>query len=134
MADRAFKPGPQALEPKTVLLTAQVAIGAIGAPTLSAANSKGFKSVTRNSAGNYTFTLGTPSGATDKYQKIAFVGVEFVRIDAATAPAAPLVSVVARTPSSGTFQILCEDADTPAATDPASGETMLLTVLAVNGS
>jgi hypothetical protein len=37
---------------------AKVAIGAAGAPTLDAANSKGVLSVTRNSAGDYTFVFG----------------------------------------------------------------------------
>lgn len=40
-----------------VSLYAQVAIGATGAPTLSAANSKGIASIARNSAGKYTITL-----------------------------------------------------------------------------
>ena len=43
--------------------------------TLSASKSVGVKSLTRNSAGDFTLVLGTPSGDTDKYNH--FFGAYF---------------------------------------------------------
>lgn len=57
MANRYMNQFSSSFVKGKVSLYAQVAIGATGAPTLSAANSKGIASVARNSAGKYTITL-----------------------------------------------------------------------------
>jgi hypothetical protein len=57
MANRSFHPFKGALEIDVAVLYGQFAVGASGAPTLSAQASKGIKSVVRNSAGKYTVTL-----------------------------------------------------------------------------
>jgi hypothetical protein len=64
MAERRFDQFRLQLEHKVVDLFASVAIGSTGAPTLSAANSKGIASIARNAAGKYTITL------QDVYQRL----------------------------------------------------------------
>jgi hypothetical protein len=99
----------------------KVAIGATGAPTLS--RGKGVASIVRNSAGNYTITLN------DSYNALLNVIPQFV---AASGPAAPLVSVVSESVDSAkTIVIQCADI-AEAATDPANGETLLLTLSLAN--
>jgi hypothetical protein len=66
MANRSFQ-RLQALDKEIKIIHGQFAVGGSGAPTLSASKSVGVKSVTRNSAGDYSVVLGTPSGDTDKY-------------------------------------------------------------------
>lgn len=46
------------LEADPIIVFAVVGIGATGAPTLDALKSKGVESIVRNSAGDYTITLG----------------------------------------------------------------------------
>ena len=66
MANRSFQ-RLQALDKEIKVIHGQFAVGTTGAPTLSASKSVGVQSVTRNSAGDYSIVLGTPSGAVDKY-------------------------------------------------------------------
>ena len=66
MANRSFQ-RLQALDKQIKVIHGQFAVGASGAPTLSASKSVGVKSVTRNSAGDYSIVLGTPSGDSDLY-------------------------------------------------------------------
>lgn len=106
-------------ERDVVNVIAKITIGATGAPTLTQA--KGIASITRNSAGNYTVAL--------KDRAYLFLGMSCnFLVAAAAAPAAPIVTVVSETvnSSSPAVVIQCFDADTPAATDPAEGEIMLL--------
>ena len=74
MANRSFQ-RLQALDKQIKIVHGQFAVGGSGAPTLSASKSVGVKSVTRNSAGDYTLVLGTPSGDSDKYSH--FFGMYF---------------------------------------------------------
>jgi hypothetical protein len=70
MADRSFHRHLGSLEIDVVTLYANVSIGATGAPTLNTSpGSKGITSVTRNSAGDYTFQFD------DKYQKLLWADV-----------------------------------------------------------
>ena len=87
MANRSFTDYALTLEKSPVTLYGDVQVGAVGAPTVVTKNSKGIKSVVRNSAGRYTITL------SDTYFK--FFGVD-VTIVASGGPAAPLVSVVSQ--------------------------------------
>jgi hypothetical protein len=72
MAARRFEQFQLSLEKKVVSLWGKVAIGSTGAPTINAAQSQGIKSITRNSAGNYTVTL------QNTYQRILFFDVAIV--------------------------------------------------------
>jgi len=104
---------------------ARVSFGASGAPTLDAKNSPGIVSVTRNSAGNYTFVFGTNSQiALDTYNYLLDVGARFV---SSSAPAAPgmyvsnnQINVV------GVASITLQFNAAGVAADPASGESVLL--------
>jgi hypothetical protein len=100
-------------EKKVVDLFAKVTFGSSGAPTLVVAQSKGVKSIARNSAGDYTVTLG------DKYPTLLGVKHTFAN---ATAPAAPAMYVKASTTS--TIEVVFNAVGT--ATDPASGEAVYL--------
>lgn len=70
MANRNFFREASTLERAPATLYMQVAIGATGAPTLSAANSQGIRSIVRNGAGDYTVTFGSSTpAATDTYNR-----------------------------------------------------------------
>lgn len=123
MADRMFTQGLGQLEKRTVTLMGEVTIGATGAPTLVTAKSKGIKSITRVSAGQYRVVL------QDTYVRLFACWVAFL---ADAAPAAPAVNtMVTGTNTSNraspqiTFQ--CRS-NAGAATDPASGEVMALEI------
>ena len=66
MANRMFN-RLQALDKEIKVIHGQFAVGTTGAPTLTVSKSVGVKSVTRNSAGDYSVVLGVPGGDTDKY-------------------------------------------------------------------
>jgi hypothetical protein len=107
---------------KPVELWCQVAIGATGAPTLSATKSKGITSVVRNSAGRYTITLN------DKYQELYGAYPMFVLAAGAygTSAASDMVvrsaAVTAATPT-----VVVEFLDgTGAANELANGVTLYL--------
>lgn len=103
----------------------QVAIGATGACTLSAANSKGIVSVTRNDTGLYTFVFGTNSTSLDKYYH--FCGLTVSWVNSGSAPDAPIVYVVAdnSAAAAASIQIQCLSVAGSAA-DPGTGELMLV--------
>ena len=111
-------------EKRVTALFAKVTFGATGAPTISASNSKGILSVTRNSAGTYTFVFGSGSGVSlqkDSYVKLMGAGV--VMNSGASAPAAPAMYIKADNSSStslASIQIVMNAGGT--ATDPATGE------------
>lgn len=147
MANRDFQKNIQTPSAKLVLLQAQVKFAAAGAPTLqqwnpvtrafSAAPSagwKGVKSVSRTSAGLFVVTL------MDAYNQVLGVNVSFdtTLISAQAAPAAPLYYAYGSGPTAsvndsinlttgGTFTLATLNTSA-AATDPASGEFMLLTL------
>lgn len=104
-----------------VVLFLKAAIGATGAPTLNTAKSSGISAISRTGAGAYTITL---SG---KYKSLAGLHGQF--IDSGGICDAPIVTVIADNASSGTIKIACfADDGSSTATDPGSGETMLLTI------
>ena len=114
------------LEKTIVTLYADVTIGGTGAPTLVAANSKGIKSIVRNSAGNYTITL------QDQYTRMYSFWVEFIKATAPTSPAMGIVAVNTKAAGGGTINFVNYSATTP--TDPASGEEMLCEINLSNSS
>lgn len=125
MANRYFTQFRFSLEKMVVDLFGSVTFGASGAPTLSAINSKGIKSITRVSAGLYDIVLGVGS-AQDVYPALLVVDHKFLN---ATAPAAPLMYIVSEsvaTPTTGKVRIQFTAVDGTTATDPASGEVVKL--------
>ena len=74
MANRSFQ-RLQALDKQIKVIHGQFAVGASGAPTLSASKSVGVKSITRNSAGDYSLVLGAVGGDSDLYSH--FFGAYF---------------------------------------------------------
>lgn len=121
MANRYQYQFSTTMEKKIVNLFAKVTFGATGAPTLDAVNSKGVVSVTRNSAGTYTFVFGTKAGMLDTYVKL--VSLDVIYNSGASAPAAPSIYVKANniaTVNTSSLQVVVNAAGT--ATDPATGE------------
>jgi hypothetical protein len=125
MANRSFQ-RLQALDKEIKIIHGQFSVGGSGAPTLSASKSVGVKSVTRNSAGDYSVVLGTVGGDADLYSH--FFGGYF-DIQKSTAlggtsggmafqlKAAPTVS------TNGTVNFIALDKD-GAAAEIGSGETV----------
>jgi hypothetical protein len=106
---------------------AKASIGASGAITVSAANSKGISSIVKEStAGQYTVTFGTPASvqaaSVDKYKKV--LSVKHI-VESASDPAAPIMHILSNTVASDgklVLQFLAPDGTT--ATNPASGEVI----------
>lgn len=125
MASRMFQ-FQYSYERDLAQLDLKINIGASGAPTVNLG--KGLTSITRNSAGNYTLVL------KDVHNKL--MGVSAAFISGASAPAAPAINVVSEavnTVGTQTVVIQCRNA-AGAATDPASGEVMLLQILCRDAS
>lgn len=129
MANRQFTNQQYTMEKAVVSVFAKVTFGSSGAPTLVTANSKAVKSIARNSAGDYTVTFGGPQGV-DTYYKLLQINHRFVNT---TAPASPSMWLKAdSTSSAGTCEVVFNSAGT--ATDPASGEAVLLEFVFGNSS
>ena len=69
MANRYMVRNYMTLEKGPVALYLKATIGAVGAPTISAINSKGFISIVRTGVGAYTLNLGSAVGV-DTYQRL----------------------------------------------------------------
>lgn len=112
---------------------AHVTFGSSGAPTLDTANSPGVVSVTRNSTGTYTFVFGTNTQlALDTYNYLLSVTKTQI---AASGAAAPDMCVTANNISTvGTASIQIQFSSGGVATDPASGEQVLLDFIFRNSS
>lgn len=124
MANRYLNQFQLAQEKRVTSIFAKVSFGVSGAPTLSASNSKGILSITRNSAGTFTFVFGSGSGVSlqkDSYVKV--LGGSVLFNSGASAPAAPSMYIKAdnsASASQASIQVVLNAAGT--ATDPASGE------------
>jgi len=128
MANRDFK-NFQAAERQVKRLYMKATIGATGAPTLVTDDSLGIKSIARNGAGDYTVTLGTPSGLTDHYNKLLWADGKLldpvaedvrVNIDTDSVSASGLVKILTLTGGS--------------ATDPSNGATLTMVFDVKNSS
>lgn len=128
MANRRFRSQFRfGMEAMVVELFANISIGAAGAPTLNQSASKGVASVVRDSAGQYTITL------QDKYNSLLHMNV--LQDSGTSAPAAPFVVLEAESVSSNKqLTIQCRAVDNSTATDPASGESMLVKITLSNSS
>ena len=128
MANRDFK-DLQAGEREVKRLYMKATIGATGAPTLVTADSLGVKAIGRNTNGDYTVTFGTPSGDTEKYNKLLWFDGKLldtsgedirVQIDTDTVSSAGTMTFYTVTGAS--------------ATDPSDGATLLLVFDVKNSS
>lgn len=125
MASRAFKPFNGTLKVGVVHVHASITIGATGAVT-NTSFGNGIKSVTRNSAGNYTIAL------QDSYPVL--LGVDISQVDP-TAAAVPQFHVTANNVASSTApSVTIGGYVTTVATDPNSGATIQVTIALQNSS
>lgn len=127
MANRSFYQFSLTAQRDVVTLTAKVTIGAVGAPTLSTTDAKAIKSITRNSAGNYTLAL------QDNYAALMSAAIMVMNPIISTAPDRQLISeqVSSATAPQLVFQMI---SPAGAAVDPDSGATILVTLLLRNAS
>jgi len=103
----------------------KVTFGASGAPTLATTNGGYISSIVRNSAGDYTITLA------DNYN--ALLDVNYVFNSGSSAPAAPAMWVKSDAiAASKTLRVVFNTGGT--ATDPASGEVLLMNIVCKNSS
>lgn len=154
MANREFYQYAWALEKEPVSLWATVNVGGSGAvtlqkwtqpngsvagaysaaPTPGTGYAKGFKgisAITRNSAGNWTLAL------QDTYIRLLSAHVNFVFTT--SGPTAPIWSVISATTNVASatapqVSFLFQAAAGGAATDPASGEQILIRLLLANSA
>lgn len=131
MANRYYNNQAFTLAPAVVKVFARVTFAGSGACTLvqgATFLSKGVVSVTHDGTGLYTFVFGTQTGMLDVYPYLLGVNVTWdASGNSGSAPAAPFYAVSANsvaTAGTCSAQLAFFDADTPAATDPASGEAM----------
>jgi hypothetical protein len=119
MANREFTNQLYALNKRSVMLSAQVGFGASGAPTLSAANSKGILSVTRQSAGIFTFQFGSTSNGVnllDTYVGMAGFYPSFNVVNSGNAsPAAEAYAIYQNKVSNGGGGLIAPVQATPVA-------------------
>lgn len=139
MANRFWNMPSYQLEKQPVRLYAHITFGASGAPTLDTANSKGFSSVTRNSAGKFTLVLGQTASklALDTYNRIlSFHSFFDATNNSGTAPAAPLVYLIGNSVgTAGTASFQIETTNTSqSATDPANHEGLYLEIQLSNSN
>lgn len=119
MADRMLNQFGATFEKAVVTIFGDVIIGATGAPTLTAARSKGIKSIVRNGAGDYTVQF------QDKYNKFLAFWIGTIK---GTVPAAPTQSIRAinmQAAGGATVSFVLYNT-AGAATDPATGEELFL--------
>ena len=131
MASRYLYQYEGAFEPGIVEVFAKVSFGATGAPTIVQA--AGVKSITRSGAGAYTIVFGSVNDkftgdGVDRYEGVLAAPQPTFLVAGATDPAAPFFKLVAdnTATATGSVDVLFMDADTPAGTDPASGEVVLV--------
>lgn len=110
--------------PEFTAIFAEVAIGADGAPTLSALHSIGVASISRVDVGQYLITLN------NKYNRLVDAGASFVAPGGAAAPDVSVEDDAVL--SAGTLTINCQAGGVN--TDPADGETMLVHVYLKNST
>jgi hypothetical protein len=121
MANRRLNQFRYAFEAAVNDIFMDVTFGSSGAPTI--ARGKGVTSIVRNSAGDYTITL------QDNYNGLSMIKHTFIN---ATAPASPSMYVKTNSITSGSVRIVFNSAGT--ATDPASGERVLIQISGRNST
>lgn len=124
MANRRFQQFQMSLEKRQVSIFAHVTFGASGAPTLDVSNSKGVVSVTRNSAGVYTFVFGTDSQHLDPFVKL--LSVKKVFMSASGTPDREMVIRANNISNVSLASIQIEFDVETVATDPANGSEVFM--------
>lgn len=121
MANRRFNQFSASLINNHRMLSLKAAIGASGAPTISTSYAKGFASITRNSAGNYTLLL------QNNYQALLCVSGIVLH---ASASAAPIMQVISEQVANVTTpQLIVQFLDAAgAAADPDDGATIMIAI------
>lgn len=104
-----------------------VAIGASGAPTLTANYNKGIASITRNSTGKYTIVMGDPAQSGSLYLAKRLLQVTGQVMYSSISGVISVQLVSDSLSSAGSFVIQCVSA-TGVAADPESGSTLLLEI------
>lgn len=108
-------------------LFGRAAIGATGAPTLSAANSQGITSITRNSAGNYTLVLN------DTW--VSLLGLQATIIDSGTQTVATVYVVSETVATAATKNIVFQCLDFAGlAVDPRNGASIRFEIVLSNST
>jgi hypothetical protein len=128
MANRWLNQFRYSFEKRLVNPILRAAIGASGAPTLDAANSKGIYSITRDvaTAGKYTVQFGSAQNAVfvkDVYVK--FMGLTFTSVFTSISTVGSVSVLADTTATDGKLVIQCVDY-AGAAVDPASGEVIIV--------
>lgn len=120
-------------ERQPVDINMKVTIGATGAPTLVSGQNKGILSITRNSAGKYTIVLNS------SFNRLLML--DSMVLLASGLPAAPVCNVVADNSAAAAKSIVIQysaatnsSTTTLVATDPADGETLLISMKLKNAS
>ena len=130
MANRWLNQFPLTFEKVVVHPCAKVSIGATGAPTLSASNSKGVLSVSRLATGRYKFIFGSsPNGATqlDTYVKVLGINAVFdTSGNSNAAPVSPIPYIYDNAISSSAYVTVQFVDYAGSAADPANGEIMYI--------
>lgn len=128
MSNRRFQQFSWSNATQPVTVYAQVTFGATGAPTLNT-GSADISGIVRNSAGDYTLTF------RQTFKQL--LGVNCVFNSGSSLPASPAMNIKANntaTLATRTMNIVFSDLETPAATDPASGEIVYLAFVFNNSS
>lgn len=126
MANRLFQQFRFSLEKQVVELWFKATIGASGAPTLVAADSKGVASISRNSAGEYTITL------QDTYVKL--LDASFCQLLAGGVNAAPVACLQSEAVASTKTIVVQFSSGAGAAADMDSGTVLRGRVTVSNSS
>lgn len=124
MANRMFNQFQGTLEKGVVQLLAEISFGASGAPTL--VRGKGIASVTRTAAGTFDVTL------QDSY--VATLGVASTWKDTTAPTAVDVVLHADSVTSSSTPKVTLKTYASTTATDPASGEKLLVQLTLSNST
>lgn len=135
MANRFFNQFGKTMEKEVVSLFAHATIGAAGAITLDAVNSKGIVSITKIGTGAYRVLFGTNSASKDSYYK--FFHAKAVFKTSGGIPAAPIMYLVGLNYNDVTkcyIDLQFVDKVGGASTNPASGEEMYLEIVLGNSS
>ena len=122
MANRSFN-RKQSLEKEVKDLYLKVSFGSSGAPTMVGGSSYGFASIVRNSAGDYTITL------QDKYSALKHVSGRFLSSSAQDLNIQLKSEDVVSAKTIGLMMLTGASA-----TDPASGQVLILNVELKNTS
>lgn len=129
MANRRFFQFRFSAEAQVVDLWCNISIGASGAPTLTENKNKGISSITRVSAGIYDIFL------SDNYTRL--LNAQAAVLVSSGVPTAPIMNVITDSSAAATPKIRVQFSNvaaSPAATDPANGDVLLVQLTLKNSS